>query len=85
MGCTRLDLGSGHVAIICSRGRKPRATCAFCGAKGAGLLCDFQIGAKKTCDRAMCSRCAKHVGPDRDLSPPHANAETAQLSLFGGK
>ncbi len=81
MGCETFDLGDGAFAIVCSRGRKARKPCSVCGRQPHSKLCDFKLtGAKagKTCDLEMCSSCAKHVGPDRDLCPAHAKLEHTQ-------
>lgn len=67
---------SGPVQIfICRRGRHRPAPCVVCG-KESSKLCDFPLrGAKagKTCDRALCARCAvNQPGKDRDFCPTHA-------------
>lgn len=81
MPCKTLDLGNGDFAIVCSRGRKPRARCEVCQDREHTLLCDFPLsGAKagKTCSRKLCARCAAKVG---DLCPPHAKQQPPQLEL----
>lgn len=69
--------------IVCSRGRRPwrKKACEFCGAPGAGFLCDFELGKKKTCDKQICGGCRVSVGRDRDFCPEHQHGRP-QLDLF---
>lgn len=63
--------GTTTTAILCSRGRGPRAKCSFCHGPVHSLLCDGRRpGARtKTCDAKLCRACAVNVGDDRDLCP----------------
>ena len=76
MGCDFVKLPGGGAAIVCSKGgRGSRTPCKVCGKGRASLLCDGPSSkGRGTCDLPMCSSCAKHVGPDRDLCPKHAAA-----------
>ena len=59
-------------AIVCSRGER-RRKCKTCG-EPANLLCDYELKGDrkgKTCDAAICRRCAVEVGKDRHLCPTH--------------
>jgi hypothetical protein len=61
-----------HVCYSGSRGPK----CQFCR-NAATLECDYPIGETLgkqpiTCDKKMCSSCARPVGPDRDHCPDHS-------------
>lgn len=83
MTCTKIDLGGGDFAIACSRGRQ-RALCDICKSRPHEVLCDYPLrGAKagKTCDRKLCRSCAKHVGANKDLCPPHAKLGLPQAEL----
>ena len=84
MPCKTIDLGNGDFAIVCSRGRKPRALCGVCKQREHTLLCDFELrGAKagKTCSQKLCASCAVKVGK-LDLCPPHAKHAQPQLDLI---
>ena len=71
------------IAIVCSRGhRRRQCSTANCD-NAATKLCDHKLKNGKTCDRPMCARCAKNVGPDRDLCPPHARLEERAPALQG--
>lgn len=75
MPCNPLKDADGRVVgFACSRGpRKKAPRCLYCGRENAGtILCDFDVGNGRTCDRAMCPGCAVHVGPNRDHCPDHA-------------
>lgn len=79
MPCANLKLASGETAIVCT-GRQRQRKCA-CGRR-ATLLCDFKAdGAKKSCDKPLCSHCAVRIGPDIDHCPSH-HTMPAQLPLF---
>lgn len=77
MPCERIEFPDGKgVAIICSRSG-PRKRCSVPGCDAwATKLCDYPTPGpktpKRTCSKALCERCTKHVGEDRDLCPPHA-------------
>lgn len=84
MGCKTIDLGGGALAIVCSRGHKPRALCEACKSEPHAVLCDYPLSgpkAGKTCDRKLCARCAVHAGPNRDLCPAHAKLGLPQTEL----
>jgi hypothetical protein len=77
--------------FVCSRGQR-RKVCSECKARPATLLCDYPLKGRKagkTCDRALCRRCAVQVQgiPEQlgfaleaivadtvDLCPAHARA-----------
>lgn len=59
----------GETFITC--GKDPGVPCP-CG-HISDILCDFPVGRGKTCDLALCSDCAHHVGEDRDLCAIHWN------------
>lgn len=75
--CEYVQLPDGSSAIICG-GHRTRKRCAECGGR-ATLECDgpgspttrrrgaIVARTSGTCDRALCSRCAIHVPPDRDF------------------
>lgn len=73
MACRSVAVPGGGVAIVCTRGERPRR-CAVCGAPGATLLCDGppRTPKAKTCDRPLCVRCAVRRAPDQDYCPEHA-------------
>jgi hypothetical protein len=84
MQCVLQKLPGGQAVILCGKFRQRIPKC-FCGAEVA-RLCDFPLGKGKTCDRPVCARHAKRVGPDHDLCPIHAKDwanRTGQGSLFG--
>jgi hypothetical protein len=77
MTCKVIIARKEVTVIACSRGHTKH--CVKCG-RSAGLLCDFPLtGVKKgtTCDRPICSGCAKRVGPSRDYCPAHASLAEA--------
>lgn len=79
--CNHVKLPNGVVAIIC--GPKPRARkCVGCGRQVRDArLCDFPLGAGKTCSAALCSACATHKAPDTDYCPTHARMLTPEGRL----
>lgn len=84
MTCQRYDFGNGDFAIVCSRGRKPRAKCSACKDREHELLCDHPLAGKltgRTCSAKLCRRCATHVD-GKDLCPPHARVRASQGTLL---
>lgn len=78
MPCRTIDLGNGAYAIACTRGRNPKPCCS-CG-RPSSKLCDFPLKGNttgQTCDRPICEKCAKHVPPDTDYCPTHAQMQEA--------
>jgi len=74
---TIYDATGKPMGIAC--GRSPFKACSTPGCRNhADKLCDYPVTRKNgkagTCDRPMCSRCAKNVGPDRDYCGVHARA-----------
>lgn len=49
------------------------APCLHCGAP-SDALCDYPVGAGKTCDRALCDYHAAEVAPDLHYCPAHLDA-----------
>lgn len=70
-------VGTVHIKMAKPRTRK----CVRCGHAGT-ILCDFPIGAKKTCDAALCGSCAVSGGEDVDYCPHHARVKQQQRELF---
>ncbi len=67
----------GGVAVVCSRGARPRARCEVCKVAEHTRLCDSPLRgpkAGKTCDKKLCDACAVPVG-ELDLCPPHARQQ----------
>lgn len=77
MPCHRITLPDGTFAIACTRGSRP-ARCQVCWQRPHTKLCDGEREPGKTCDKKLCDRCAKHVGPNRDLCPDCAATPAAQ-------
>lgn len=72
MPCRYYRSDDGQVTgIICSSRRRSRA-CSVCK-RPSDRLCDYPDTKHKsgTCDKPLCSECARHVGPDRDHCPSH--------------
>lgn len=60
---------------------KPKS-CSVCKRKTReSKLCDFRMGAGKTCDAVLCQACATHTEPDTDLCPTHAHMLTPEGKL----
>ena len=76
MSCERIVVG-GVSAIVCTRGRKNRRQCRWCG-RGAAFACDA-TKRSRTCSAPMCAEHAREAGPDTHHCPDHA----AMLGLFG--
>ena len=73
MACEIKPFVGGGFAIICSRGRKPRALCQEPGCKNIHTkLCDWPGPHAGTCDRMLCDDHATSVGDDKDYCPAHA-------------
>lgn len=70
MPCSHFRVG-GQAVIICGRKRIP--ACVACGGI-ADRECDWKLGRGKTCDKPVCSSCAEHPAPEKDLCPAHAQA-----------
>lgn len=65
------DGGDVIFGFVCGRGRVRR--CSTCG-RPSTKLCDWPLTGKpaKTCDRPICTNCARHIEPDTDYCPAHA-------------
>jgi hypothetical protein len=77
MPCEVITKPNGVYAIINRAAAKPEP-CPFCRERPAVKLCDFRVavgdvGHTRTCDAAMCVRCAKPVRPNVDFCPDHAS------------
>ncbi len=77
MACRHISipLADGTVAraIVCGPAPR-RKRCVGCGGPAA-RECDWKLTgekAGKTCDRAICARCATSPAPEKDLCPAHA-------------
>jgi len=68
--CERVALPGGGRAIVCSETKRCR-----CGRR-ATLECDWKVPSRKsgTCDKLICTNCAKSPAPGKDLCPEHARA-----------
>jgi hypothetical protein len=74
--CRPVRLADGVKAIVCTRGTRRRCVCG----RPATKLCDFPTG-RGTCDKPLCGRCARPVGPDRDFCPNHPREEKTQCLI----
>ncbi len=69
MPCEKYHTGGGGTVIVCGRGkRKQNCACGYTGTR----LCDWKIGAGKTCDKPMCPKCTYEPAEGKDLCPAHA-------------
>lgn len=76
MPCRVIRSVNGITAIACGSLNSQRRERCSCGGV-ATIACDHPLtGAKegKTCDRALCGRCATRVGPNKHLCQAHARA-----------
>ena len=73
MTCTHIKLPGGTRAIVCGRSSKP-PRCLWCEEGPGTLLCDWKLGAGRTCDNPICGAHAKEVAPDKHLCPDHQSA-----------
>ena len=79
--------------VICSRGRREKPKCFFCGNPSTSL-CDFptkalkdfrrDVETSKTCDRPLCNSCRVKIGIDTDICPDHDKEEAIELIFNGG-
>jgi hypothetical protein len=80
MGCATTTLpGVDGVAFICGAGIVP---CAVCG-HVAEALCDYPMGAGKTCDLPLCGRHRVAQGGDLediDFCPAHVLVALGRVS-----
>ena len=69
MPCEWYELPGGGVAHIHrSKSRGPKRHCKFCHSDYyGGKLCDFPIGAGRTCDAQMCDACSRTLGRQNSL------------------
>lgn len=68
------------VAVLCGV-RRSRHKCRSCG-QTSMYQCDWKLsGPKKgkTCDAHICGSCAREVGPDKHLCPPHQRVWDAHI------
>jgi len=73
MSCTPFSLPGGGSGIICTRGRRKTKPCDSCG-NSSSRLCDYPVtrnGKRETCDRELCSSCARPGPQDTDFCPAH--------------
>lgn len=71
MPCDIFRWGDG-AGIICSRGRRPNGKPCFAQCPlPAYWQCDYETQPGKTCDRNICERHRRGVGPDRDYCLEH--------------
>lgn len=70
MVCRRTRLSDGSPMWICGD-LEDELVCKCCGFL-ADKLCDYPIGNDKTCDGALCDKCAVKIRGDIDYCPDHA-------------
>jgi len=67
--------GKEMIAFVCGSRVRGNLTREQCCCKDCGLphtrLCDFPVSGGKTCDRKLCDRHAKRIGPEKDYCPWH--------------
>jgi hypothetical protein len=69
MPCYVVDIPGGGTALV-KMAAPRRKRCSICGEPG-GRLCDFPVGAGKTCDASLCGRCAVPIRKDVEYCPTH--------------
>lgn len=88
MSCTRVPTADGNYAILCDRGRRPKA--AACDTRRgrvrcpfpAVALCDYPLGGGRTCSARICSDHRAAAGA-LDFCPAHAPERAPLLPGFG--
>ena len=59
----------GGVCILRMAGKRPK-NCP-CGVLST-RLCDWKVGAGRTCDAPLCDNCTSSPAPGKDICPTHA-------------
>jgi hypothetical protein len=82
MVCSVVKLPNGAAMIVCGLRPRPKP-CSHpgCGVRHASKLCDWPLGAGKTCDKPLCERHAVEVGPDRHYCPDHQAERQLEMGL----
>lgn len=79
MPFVRLPNGmTAHVRMAAPRRRRCSA-CKLQTVPAKLRLCDFVLQGGKTCDALICTGCATHSAPDKDLCPAHRWTEIDDL------
>lgn len=81
MPCEYVDLGGGQHALVKLAKRRPRHCVGCRQLLREWKLCDFPLGAGKTCDKVLCRACATHQRTGRDFCPGHAKLLTPEGRL----
>jgi len=71
MACRTTLMDDGSLMFICGEGMKDAPICRECG-NLADNLCDFPIGADKTCDGRLCEHHSLLVMENTHYCPAHA-------------
>lgn len=72
MPCRYFRSPDGKVQGIICGSRAPVKRCSVCQ-RPSTRECDYPTPTRKsgTCDKPLCAKCARQVGPDRDYCPSH--------------
>jgi hypothetical protein len=84
MSCRPIHLPGGGYAIVCGpRQRRPVRRCSVCNCPETMCtmkLCDAPLADQptRTCDAPVCVEHARHIDPDIDYCPHHAQLAQEQ-------
>lgn len=79
MPCVCVHLPDGTIALV-KVAPKPARRCSVCRQLTRhAKLCDYPTGLGKTCDAALCSKCAAHHAHDIDYCPQHEREFQASM------
>lgn len=84
MPCDIVRIGES-VGVICTRGRGRKKPCFVRACPGpAHWQCDYPVAPGKTCDRHICERHRRGVGPDKDYCLEHFYADRKKNEVGDG-